>query len=356
MSVEETATRPVAGSYTVPGRSRLRALSEGGALRTTILAAFLIALIIYFTARSSHFLTGSNALIVVTSSAVLALVSVGQTLTIVAGCFDLSVGGIAPLAGVVFALIANSGLSLTASIAAVLLLGAVCGLVNGVIVTFFKINPFIATLATTSVASGLALTISNGVQIPFNRESEAAIAATSALGVNNYVWVLIGLVIVVHVCLQTSVFGRYLYATGGNSEAARLAGIRINGVVTCVYILSGMFAGLAGIVLASQLQTGSGTAGSDLGLRSITAVILGGAALAGGLGGMPGTMLGVLILGVLANGMTLLGVSSFYQTIATGVVLLLAVGVSRIHRLPRATKRPRPIAVASPPPTERNTE
>ena len=173
---------------------------------------------------------------------------------------------------------------------------------------------------------------------------------------NNYVWVLIGLVIVVHVCLQTSVFGRYLYATGGNSEAARLAGIRINGVVTCVYILSGMFAGLAGIVLASQLQTGSGTAGSDLGLQSITAVILGGAALAGGLGGMPGTMLGVLILGVLANGMTLLGVSSFYQTIATGVVLLLAVGVSRIHRLPRATKRPRPIAVASPPPTERNTE
>lgn len=335
MTAQPEGTRPPP-----PLASRLPTVSES-ALRTATLLAFLLVLVAYFTARSDQFLSADNALNIVTGSSVIALVAVGATLVIVAGCFDLSVGGTVPLAGVVYATMTNDGSSVVMATAAVLLLGALCGFANGVVVAFFKINPLIATLATTSIFGGIALTVANGVQIPFTEPDAAWIARKSFLDINTYVWILFGLVIVVHLCMRRSVYGRYLYATGGNLEAARLAGIRVNAVLIGAYVVSGVSACLAGIVLASQLQTGSGTAGSDSALSAITAVILGGAALTGGVGGVPGTMIGVLILGVLSNGMSIISVPSFYQTIATGVVLLLAVGISKIRRvhLPRSLPR-----------------
>ncbi len=308
------------------------ALTES-TLRGTLLAAFLAALIIFFAVSNSSFLTGDNALNILVNASVIAIVSLGQVLTIISGGFDLSVSGTVPLGAVTFALMLNRGYGLLVSVLIVLVIGAACGLVNGLIVTKAKINPLIATLGTLSITGGLALTIANGVQIPFDDPTKSTLADPSLFGINNHVWLLLALSVLLFLVLRNTVGGRYLYAVGGNREAARLAGIPVDRVTTLVYVASGALATLAGAILASQLLTGSGTVGTNSALQSIAAVILGGASLAGGVGGVPGTLVGVLILGTLANGMAILGVPSFYQTIATGVVLLLAVGVSQIKQI-----------------------
>jgi len=300
-----------------------------------LLLAFLVVIAIFFTSRNPSFLTAGNALNILSNASVIGIVSLGQVLTIISGGFDLSVSGTVPLGGVLFALLVNRGWSVGVALVVVLGAGAVCGLVNGLVVSLARINPLIATLGTASVTAGIALTLSGGVQIPFADPSSGVLADQPLFGVSNYVWILVGLSIVLFLVLRYTVFGRYLYAVGGNHEAARLGGIRVNGVTSSVYVISAALATLAGAVLASQLFTGSGTAGTNSGLQSITAVILGGAALSGGVGGVPGTLIGVLILGTLTNGMAILSVPSFYQTITTGVVLLLAVGVSQLRTIRR---------------------
>jgi ribose transport system permease protein len=228
-----------------------------------------------------------------------------------------------------------SGAGLQFMILVVFAGGAIAGLVNGVIITRFRINPMIATLGMLSITGGLALTFSNGLQIPFTNVDAGALAARSVLHVNNHVWLLLVLSILLFVVLRYTAYGRRIYAVGGSREAARLSGVRVDAVTASVYVICAAFAALAGVVLASQLLTGSGTAGATSNLQSITAVILGGAALTGGVGGVPGTLIGVLILGTLSNGMAILHVPSFFQTIATGVVLLLAVGISQLRVLRR---------------------
>lgn len=321
----------------VPAATRVRRLAlNENSMRGVILAGFLVAVIVFFSTRSDAFFTSDNALNILVNASVIGIVSLGQALTIISGGFDLSVSGTVPLGGVLFAILLNDGHSLLVSLAGVLLAGAAAGLVNGLIVAKANINPLIATLGTMSVTGGLALTIADGIQIPFeDPDKGGALTDKSLLGVNNHVWLLLGLSLVVFLALRYTVFGRYLYTVGGNREAARLAGIRVDAVTVSVYVCSAVLATLAGAILASQLLTGSGTAGTDSGLQSIAAVILGGASLSGGVGGVPGTLIGVLILGTLANGMAILSVPAFYQTIATGVVLLLAVGISQIRRISR---------------------
>ncbi len=308
------------------------ALNES-TLRALLLTGFLVSIIIYFTTRDSSFLSRENGLNILVNASVIGIVSLGQVLTIISGGFDLSVSGTVPLGSVVFAILVNRGWGILPAVGGVLAVGAVCGLVNGLLVAKANINPLIATLGTLSVTGGIALTIANGLQIPFVDPSAGVLAEQSLFGVNNHVWILILLSIAIFLVLRYTVFGRYLYAVGGNREAARLGGVRVSAVTTGVYICSAMLASLAGAVLASQLLTGSGTVGTGSALLSIAAVILGGASLAGGVGGVPGTLIGVLILGTLANGMAIISVPSFYQTIATGLVLLLAVGVSQARQL-----------------------
>ncbi len=308
------------------------ALNEA-TIRALLLAGFLAAIVVYFTARDSSFLSGDNALNILTNASVIGIVSLGQVLTIISGGFDLSVSGTVPLGAVIFAILVNKGWGVLTAVVAVVAVGAVAGLVNGLIVAKANINPLIATLGTMSVAAGVALTIADGVQVPFDNPDAGVLAEQSLFGINNHVWILITLSVALFLVLRFSVYGRYLYAVGGNREAARLGGIRVDAVTVSVYVCSAALATLAGAVLASQLLTGSGTAGTDSGLQSIAAVILGGASLSGGVGGVPGTLIGVLILGTLANGMAILSVPAFYQTIATGLVLLLAVGVSQMRRL-----------------------
>jgi ribose/xylose/arabinose/galactoside ABC-type transport system permease subunit len=305
------------------------------ALHGLILTGFLVVIVIVFTSQDPRFLSGGNALNILVNASVIGIVSLGQSLTIISGGFDLSVSGTVPLGGVVFATLVNGGSGLLPALLVVLLVGAAVGLVNGLIVAKANINPLIATLGTMSIAGGLALTIANGIQIPFVDVAAGVLADRSLFGISNHVWILLGLSIVLHLVLQYTVFGRYLYSVGGNREAARLAGIPVDAVTIAVYVASAALASLAGVVLASQLLTGSGTAGTEAALQSIAAVILGGGSLTGGVGGVPGTLIGVLVLGTLANGMAILSVPAFYQTIATGAVLLLAVGISQIRRGPR---------------------
>lgn len=306
-------------SYQVPGQF-------------VILLVFLALLIMAFALLNPNFLKLNNVLTILSISAVIGLVSLGQVLPLISGGFDLSVSGVVPLGGVLFAVLSNAGLPFLPTLLCVIVAGAACGLANGLLITRLHINPLIATLGTLSITGGLALTISNGLQIPFENADMGVLAAKGIFGVNNQVWLFIGLAIVLHIVLRSTAYGRRIYAVGGNGEAARLAGIRVGAVTTSVYVLCSVFAALAGVVLASQLLTGSGTAGINTNLQSITAVILGGATLSGGLGGVPGTVVGVLILGSLSNGMSLNFVPTFYQSIATGVVLLFAVALSQIRR------------------------
>ncbi|MCS5734496.1 ABC transporter permease [Herbiconiux daphne] len=329
-------TETKAAPPSVPSRIR-GALGASGS-QFIILVVFLVAIWLVFASLDGRFGTGNNMLTIISVSSVIGLVSLGQALTVISGGFDLSVSGVVPLGGILYAILTNDGWPLLPALLAVIVVGSVAGLVNGIIITRFRINPMIATLGMLSITSGLALTLSNGLQIPFDDIDAGVLAARTFLNVNNHVWLLLVLSVVLFVVLRYTSYGRRIYAVGGNREAARLAGVRVNAITASVYVLCSAFAALAGVVLASQLLTGSGTAGIDSNLQSITAVILGGAALTGGVGGVPGTLIGVLILGVLSNGMAILHVPSFYQTIATGVVLLLAVGLSQLRVLRRRKK------------------
>lgn len=324
--IDEPATdEPDDVDVAPPRRTELSDATVNGLL----LAASLVAIVAFFAVQTDSFFSGSNALNILVNSSVLGIVALGQVTTIIAGGFDLSVSGTVPLGAVVFALLVNAGYGVLPALLLVLLVGLLAGLANGLLVTQLKITPLIATLGMMSVTGGLALSIADGVQIPFADPAMGILARRSFLGINNHVLIFLGLCLVLLVVLRFTVYGRSIFAVGGNNEAARLSGIPVTLVTVSVYMLSGVFATLAGAILASQLLTGSGTAGTDMALQSIAAVILGGAVLGGGVGGVPGTVMGVLILGSLSNGMAIMAVPSFYRTIATGAVLLIAVAISQ---------------------------
>jgi ribose transport system permease protein len=297
------------------------------------LGTFYLLVVIFFSATTANFLSYSNTLNILSNVAVIGIVAIGQALVIISGGFDLSVSGTVPLGAVSYAVLVNSGVAVPLAMLLVVLIGAVVGIINGVVITRIGINPMVTTLATLSIASGAAYTISGGAALPFKDLSAAVLNGKTPGGVAYYVWAYLFLVVVGFLVLRYTVFGRMLYALGGNREASRLAGIRVDLLMTSVYMISGGLAAFAGIVVANQLLLGTPTVSADAALTSIAAVILGGAALSGGVGGIPGTLLGVLVLGTIANGMAIAQVPTYYQQIATGLVLLLAVGFGRIRTL-----------------------
>ena len=252
---------------------------------------------------------------------------------VISGGFDLSVSGTLPLGAVTFAMASNGGLGTPLSLALAVAIGAFVGLINGLIVTKLLINPLITTLGTLSISVGLAFTISKGVTIPFADIGAGVLADKTFGGLSYYLVAFALLSVAPHLVLRFTVFGRMLYAIGGNREASRLAGMRVDFIIITVYVLCGSLAAFAGVVVASQLFAGSATVGTEAALSSIAAVVLGGASLTGGVGGIPGTLIGVLVLGTIANGMVLLQVPAFYQQTATGVILLLGVGFARLREL-----------------------
>jgi len=309
---------------------RRRTLREVG-IQAFGVGVFYVLVLIFFSIEAPHFLQYSNFALILADVAVIGIVSIGQAIAIISGGFDLSVSGTLPLGSVAYADLVNHGVNYPLAVFIVILIGAGVGVVNGFIVARLGINPLITTLGTLSIAGGLAYTITNGVTIPFTYPSAGVWGNPAFERVQWGVVALVVLAVAGTLVLRYTVYGRSLYAIGGNKEASRLAGMRVNLLTASVYIVSGGCAAFAGVVIASQLLAGSASVGSDSNLLSITAVILGGAALTGGVGGIPGTMLGVLLLGTIANGMALMQVQTFYQQIATGCVLLVAVGFGRLR-------------------------
>lgn len=297
------------------------------------LASFYVVLVIVFSFATPNFMSWSNGVNILSNVTVLGFVALGQTLAIVSGGFDLSVSGTLPLGAVAYVILTNAGVPIPLALLLVIGIGAVVGIVNGVLVNKVGISPLIATLGTLSVTGGLALTLSRGVTIPM-ANFDAGFLSEFAFGrVAWYVLVLIVLCIAVHALMRYSVLGRMIYAVGGNADASRLAGIRVEAVSITVYTICAMLAAFAGVVVSSQLLVGSANVGADVALNSVAAVILGGASLMGGVGMIGGTLVGVLILGTIANGMALMMVPSFYQQMANGVILLLAVGLGRLREM-----------------------
>jgi ribose transport system permease protein len=296
------------------------------------IGGFYLAIVVYFAFAAPHFFTSTNAVNILSNVSVIGVVAIGQAFVLISGGFDLSVSGLVPLGGVVYTMAINDGMGVLTATAVAIGVGLGVGVLNGFIITKVGINPLVTTLGMLSITSGLAFSLSDGITIPLENLDAAPLGEEFAR-MPLYVWTLIGLSVVAFLILRYTVFGRMLYALGGNREASRLAGMRVDLLTTIVYGTSGACAAFAGVMIVHQLLAGAPAVGRDAALESITAVILGGASLTGGAGGIPGTLIGVLIIGTIANGLALMQVATFYQDIATGVLLLVAVTFGQLRVL-----------------------
>lgn len=294
----------------------------------------LIVLVVVMSFLSPFFLTFNNLFNVATQIAVIAILAFGQTFVIVSGGIDLSVGSVLGLAGIVFGWASVvAGLPLVVALALGLGAGAAIGLVNGLLITLGKLPPFIATLAMLSAARGLALVISGGQPLNPIPPAVRTLGGGDLFGVVPLPVILLVIMWVITIIILRSTYpGRCMYAIGGNEEAARLSGINVFRQKLFIYVLSGLFAGVAGILITARLASAQPQAGFTFELDAIAAVVIGGASLAGGVGSASGTLIGALILGVLRNGLNLLNVSAFWQQVVIGVVIALAVMTDTLRR------------------------
>jgi ribose/xylose/arabinose/galactoside ABC-type transport system permease subunit len=287
--------------------------------------AGLVGLATLLWALSPHFLTVSNLLNVLEQTSINAIVAVGMTFVIVSGGIDLSVGSVLALAGVVLASALAAGAPVSVAIGIALVVGSACGIVNGLLVTFGRLPPFIVTLGMMSVARGAALMWAEGRPISGFSETFRAIATERVLMVPAPVVITAVIYLGAHFVLARTVFGRAAYAIGGNEEASRLSGVAVAFHKTLIYGVSGLMSGAAAILLTARLNSAQPTAGTMYELDAIAATVIGGTSLLGGEGTLAGALIGALIMGVLRNGLNLLNVSSFFQQVVIGLVIIGAV-------------------------------
>lgn len=285
---------------------------------------------VFFGAINPNFWTMTNLTNVARQVSILALISVGETFAILSAGIDLSVGSLLALVSVICAqTMLEYGVAV--GILAGILIGAVCGLINGILIAKARIPPFIATLAMLVGARGLALTLSGGLPIAGLPKSFLTIGAGYILGIPIPAIIAAIVMAIGYFILSRTAFGRNVYAVGGNEEAAMLSGINVSRVKILVYLLSGICAGIAGVVLTSRVISGQPTLGEVQELYAIAAVVIGGSKISGGYGGVGKTVLGVLVLGLLNNGLNLIRVSSYVQLIVIGVIIVLAVYVDLLR-------------------------
>lgn len=310
-------------------------------------AVVLVALLLLFTILTPSFLTADNLSILAKQVAISALLAIGMTFTILTGGIDLSVGSIVGLSGMVAGYFITRGIPLGGAahyppiVVVVLLTILVCllvGALNGWLVVGAGVTPFIATLGTLYIARGAALLISNG-------ETFAGLAGTAAHGNTGFtrigqsfllhvptpVWMMAAAFLLTAFIASRTPFGRHVYAIGGNERAARLAGVCVARVKALTYIFSAFWAALVGLVIASQLESAHPATGNGFELNAIAAVVLGGTSLFGGRGSITGSLVGAFVIGVLADGLVLMGVSEFWQTVFKGVVIVLAVAIDELQ-------------------------
>jgi erythritol transport system permease protein len=324
----------------------------------------LIAIIIVFSLLSPYYFSLSNFLTMSSHVAIFGILAIGMLLVILNGGIDLSVGSTLGFCGVVAGFFMQGvtlkmfGVVLYPAVWVVVVLavalGGFVGLVNGVLIARFRVPAFVATLGVMYVVRGLALLMTNG--LTYNNlggQADRGNTGFNWLGFNHLAGVPIGVVVMAVIAvlgslvLNRTAFGRWLYASGGNERAAELSGVPVKLVQVSVYVVSGMCAAVAGLILDSQLTSAGPTAGTSYELTAIAAVVIGGAALTGGRGNIRGTLLGAFVIGFLSDGLVIIGISSYWQTVFTGGVIVLAVLLNAVQyrrraKLPRSTGGPSP--------------
>lgn len=316
--------RPSVGTGTIATGRRGRSVPELAAL-----VVVLGALIVYFSIASEHFLSANNLLNILTAIAVTGILAAPGTILLIGGQVDLSVGAAAALCGVVLGT-AIPTLGLPMAIVLALLTGAAVGLINGTLVTVVGVNSLIVTLGGLAAFRGAAFLIADGQTVLVNGFGYLG-SGRPFLNIPMPVLLLLAVGLIVFVTLRYSVFGRHVYAIGANPVAARLVGIRSRTVLFLAFVASGVGTAIAGLILTSQLGAAVPNAATGLELTVVTAIVLGGASLSGGRGSLVGTLIGLMIIGVLNNGLTLMNVSSYWQQVASGVLLIAAVSFDRLR-------------------------
>lgn len=330
-------TAPMAGTDRAPaptpgGPSRVARLLDPGNLAEWAALIGLVVLVVVFQSLNSTFLSPGNIQAMLVAAAILIVLALGQTFVIATAGIDLSVASTMTLAAVAFGVAFTAGWPLVAAMVVAVVVGALVGAVNGVLVSRGKITDFIVTLGSLSAASGLALILADGK--PATIISPVLLRlSTGTVGVLGYSFLIAAvLAIAAHVVLFHTRFGTYVLATGGNPDAANAAGVSTKRVKTAVYVISGGLAGVASILLVARVGAAEPAANTSFLLNSVAAVVLGGVSLFGGRATILGPIIGALLLTALVNGLTLLGVSEFYQPLSVGVVVVLAALLTRFQK------------------------
>jgi ribose/xylose/arabinose/galactoside ABC-type transport system permease subunit len=296
--------------------------------RYGLIFSFLL-LCLALTILSDRFLTVDNFVNIFRQSTINGIIAVGMTLVILTAGIDLSVGSILALSSVMAAYMLQSGMPVPAAILVGLAVGAACGLVNGITITRASVPPFVATLGMMTIARGLSLVFTGGKPITGLPDAFRFIGTGSIGPIPTPIVIAAATFIIGYVMLTRTSLGQFIYAIGNNPVAARYAGISVGMNITFVYVVSGLLSALAGMILIARLDSAQPTAGLAFEFDAIAAVVVGGTSFAGGQGGLGGTLIGVLIIAVLNNGLNLLNISSFYQPVVSGIVIALALLLHR---------------------------
>ena len=290
--------------------------------------AILIVLIVVIVALSiakPQFMTGDNILNILRQVSITGLIAVGMLMVIITGGIDLSAGVMIGLCGAIGCDFCHPGQPWILGVIVGIAVGVLFGVAAGLLIALLDLPPFIATLATKLCINGLALIYTDGHPTTNLAEGFLQIGGGSFLGLPIPFWILIVALVVGYILLNHTTYGRYLYAIGGNEQSAKLSGVPVRMVKIIVYAVSGMFAGLAAMVLASRVSAGSPIAGTNYEMDAITIVVVGGCSLSGGSGTIPGAIVGMFLIGIVTNGMNLLNISSYWQLVVKGIIILMAV-------------------------------
>lgn len=286
----------------------------------------LLVLVVIVTISTPKFMTSSNILNLLKSNSVNAIISCGMLLAILMGEIDISVGSTVGLTGVIGAyLLTNMGVPAPVTVLCCLLIGALVGIINGVAISYLKVPAFVATLATQSIGRGLTEIISGGITIRVTEESFVKLGSASVGGISVIIIYAAVVILVTWIMLNKTKFGYYIYALGGNKIAAQYSGVNVKRVNMIPYIFIGFLCGMGGIIWSARLGSAAATLGQGFEMDAIAAVVIGGTSMSGGVGTVGGTFIGLLIIGVITNGLNLMGINSFWQEVLKGIIILAAV-------------------------------
>lgn len=326
MSATTDEGKPTAGT----GRQRL--LRRFVDTRELTLLALILLIVVVMSFLSPYFFSLANFRAISVGMTPIAIIVIGMSILLASGGFDLSVGSVMALSSTVVAMLLLTGMSISMAVASALLVGAFAGLANGLLVTGLGINPLVATLGTMSIARGIALVLTEGFSISSLPADFGWIGQASLFGIPALVVLTLTLILLFDLAVRHTRFFRQVYFIGANEKAAMLSGINVSRVRIIAYVLTGMLAALAGVLLASRLMSGTPTAGNGLELQVLAAAVIGGASLRGGEGTILGAFLGVVFVALINNSMTMLAVSIYWQMIVIGTVLVSAVALDMLIR------------------------